>query len=96
MFIGKPTNEWNRGIGSFGTDVLFVVTCLILSGNQYRNFDASGMGVGNDCEGNENEDDIDYNKNIASTGISIIDRSGINVVRKLSHNLFTQKIDSAF
>jgi len=44
--------------------------------------DASGMGVGNDCEANDNEEDIEYNKNIASTGISIIDRSGTNVVCK--------------
>jgi len=40
------------------------------------------MGVGNDCEANDNEEDIEYNKNIASTGISIIDRSGTNVVCK--------------
>ena len=91
-YTGKPTSEWDRGLGSFGNDVPFAVQRLTLSGNQYRNYDASGMGVGNDCEPNENEEDIVYNKNIASTGISIIDRSGTNVVRKLSHNLFTQKL----
>ena len=80
----------------YGTDVPFAVQRLTLSANQYRNFDASGMGVGNDCEANDNEEDIEYNKNIASTGISIIDRSGINVVRKLSHNLFTQKLIQHF
>ena len=91
-FTRKPTSEWDRGIGSFGTGAPFVVQHLTLSGNQYRNFDAPGMGVGNDCEANENEEDIEYNKNIASTGIGIIDRSGINVVCKLSYNLFTQKL----
>ena len=91
-YTEKPTSEWDRRLGSFGTDVPFAVQRLTLSGNQYRNFDASGMGVGNDCETNENEEDIVYNKNIASTGISIIDKSGTNVVRKLSHNLFTQKL----
>ena len=91
-FTGKATSEWNRGIGSFGTDVVFVVQHLTLSGNQYYNFDASSMDVGNDCEANENEEDIEYNKNIAFTGIGIIDRSGINVVCKLSYNLFTQKL----
>ena len=76
----------------FGTNVPFDVQRLKLSTNQYRNFDTSGMGVGNDCEANKNKEDIKYNTNIASTGISIIDRSGINVIRKLSHNLFTQKL----
>ena len=45
----------------------------------------------------KNEEDIDYNKDVSSTGIiSIIDRSGTNVVCKLSHNLFTQKLIQLF
>ena len=90
----KPTSKWDRGIGLYGTDVSFAVESLTLSANQYGNFDASSMGVGNNCEANDNKEDIKYNNNkhIASTGISIIDRSGIDVVCKLSRNIFTQKL----
>ena len=60
-FTGKAISEWNRGIGLYGTNVLFAVQRLTLSSNQYRNFDASGMGYGNNCEGNDNKEDIKYN-----------------------------------
>ena len=72
-FTGKPTSEWERGIGLYETGIPFAVQLLILSANQYRNFDAFGMGVGNNCEANEDVEDIKYNNNIASIGISIRD-----------------------
>ena len=52
-FTGKPTSEWDRGIGLFGINVPFAVQRLTLFTNQYRNFNTSGMGVGSDCEAQE-------------------------------------------
>ena len=73
LFTGKATCEWKKRICLYGTDVPFAVQRLTLSANQYHNVDASSIGVDNDYEANDNEEDIECNKHIASTGISIID-----------------------